>query len=87
MNQSLSPTTTSSKRGIRDKKRKVSETLATRPSIDLSQPPNAVALALLACLPDDATFKHKQAKTLLKAFDLAKAELQHRMNTKSRKCQ
>jgi hypothetical protein len=72
---------------IRDKKRKVSETLATRPSIDLSQPPNAVALALLACLPDDATFQHKQAKTLLKAFDLARAELQHRMNTKSQKCQ
>jgi hypothetical protein len=72
-----------------DKKRKVSEeTLATRPSIDLSQPPNAVALALLAFLPDDATFKHKQAKTLLlKALNLAKAELQHRMNIKSRKCQ
>jgi hypothetical protein len=73
---------------IRDKKRKVSETLATRrPSIDLSQPPNVVALALLACLPDDATFQHKQAKTLLKAFDLARAELQHRMNIKSQKCQ
>jgi hypothetical protein len=71
----------------RDNKRKVSETLAT-PSIDLTnKTPNDIALALLACLPDDATFKHKEAKTLLKAFDLAKAELQHRMNTMSRNFQ
>jgi hypothetical protein len=72
----------------RDNKRIVSETCLSGPSIDLTnKTPNDVALALLACLPDDATCKHKQAKTLLKAFDLTKAELQHRMNTKSRKCQ
>jgi hypothetical protein len=61
--------------------------LAT-PSIDLTnKTPNDIALALLACLPDDATFKHKEAKRLIKAFDLAKAELQHRINTMSRNCQ
>ena len=74
-----------------DKKRKVVslETTLATPSmaIDLTQTPNNVASALLACLPVDATFKHKRAKTLLKAFDLTKAELQHRMNTMSRNCQ
>jgi hypothetical protein len=82
----------SGKRRDNKKRKVVSETtLAVKatPSmaIDLTQTPNNVALALLACLPDDATSKHKQAKTLLKAFDLAKAELQHRMNTMSRDCQ
>jgi hypothetical protein len=67
---------------IANNKRKVSEALAT-PAIELTKTPNEVALALLACLPDDATFKHKQAKTLFKAFDLAKVELQHRMNDMS----
>jgi hypothetical protein len=74
----------------RDNKRKVaSEIFLTTPSmaIDLTQTPNDVALALLDCLPADATFKHKEAKKLLKAFDLAKAELQHRMHTMSRNCQ
>jgi hypothetical protein len=56
-------------------------------AIDLTQTPNDVALALFACLPDDATSKHTQAKTLLKAFDLIKAELQRRMHTMSRNCQ
>jgi hypothetical protein len=82
----INRSSTMSKR--RDNKRKVSETLSA-PSIDLTnKTPNDVALALLACLPDDATCKHKEAKALFKAFiDLAKAELQHRMNTMSRKCQ
>ena len=56
-------------------------------AIDLTQTPNDVALALLTYLPDDATLKHKETKTLLKAFDLAKAELQHRMNIMSRNCE
>jgi polyhydroxyalkanoate synthesis regulator phasin len=62
----------------RDNERKqVSEPLAT-PSIDLTnKTPNDVALALLACLPDDATLNHEEAKRLLQeAFDQAKAELQ-----------
>jgi hypothetical protein len=56
-------------------------------AIDLTKTPNDIALASLACLPDDATFKHKHAKTLFKAFDLVKAELQHRLNDMSQMCQ
>jgi hypothetical protein len=85
-----------SKRGDKKKRKVVPETTLATPStaiatpstaINLTQTPNEVALALLACLPDDATVKNKEVKTLLKAFDLAKAELQHRMNTMSRNCQ
>ena len=44
------------------------------------QNPQQLADSLLELLPKNATLKSQQAKTLLKAFDLVQADLQHRTN-------
>lgn len=45
-----------------------------------NQNPQQLAESLLGLLPKNATLKNQQAKTLLKAFDLVQAGLQHRTN-------
>jgi hypothetical protein len=78
----------------RQAKRKASESLGDSSSsllnahrVNLDAPPDEIASILLAWLPRDATLNHKQSKNLLKAVDLAKAELRHRTNLVSKKCQ
>lgn len=44
------------------------------------QTPQDLSQKLLAWLPQGASIKQKEAQTLLKAFDLVRAELQHRAN-------
>jgi len=47
------------------------------------QNPKDLARKMLAWIPQDASIKHKDAKKLLKSFDLVRAELQHRANCMS----
>ena len=67
---------------------RVGGTTTASAGLPLNKGPPAVAAAILSELPDDVTLQSKQAKDLLRAFDLVKTELQRRTNemtTKSEK--
>lgn len=61
-------------------KRKASLALTNASVSALLQQPSSLASTMLGWLPDSATNTSKDAKSLLKSFDLVRAELQHRTN-------